>query len=93
MAQFTIGAVTAAVAHRQMDNDTEHNLSGIMLTTWHTLKEQMHDILGCAKKCGAESFVWSVDREREETASLLRRISFEGNAYEDCGWSKKQVEI
>ena len=76
-----------------VDTVTEHTLSGIMLTTWHTLKEQMHGILGCAQKCGAESFVWSVGREREETASLLRRVSFEGNAYEDCGWSKKQIEM
>ena len=71
----------------------EHNLSGLMLTTWHTLKNQMHSILGCAKDCGAKSFVWSIYRLREETAALLRRVSFEGNTYDDCGWSKKQIEI
>ncbi len=76
-----------------IDTVTEHNLHGLMLTTWHTLKDDMFGILGCAKKCGAKSFVWSVDRPREETAALLRRVSFEGNTYSDCGWSKEQIEI
>ena len=76
-----------------LDTVREHSLSGIMLTTWHTLKDEMYSILGCARKCGAKTFVWSVDRISEETATLLRRVSFEGNTYEDCGWSKKQIEI
>jgi len=70
------------------------NLYGIMLTTWHTLKENMHSLLGCALQCGARSFVWSdFSGLREQTASLLRRISFEGNTYSDCGWSKEQIEV
>jgi len=72
---------------------TEHGLFGVMLTTWHTLKDDMYGILGCAKLCGANSFVWSINRVSEETAAMLRRISFEGNTYEDCGWSKRQVEV
>ena len=66
---------------------------GIMMTTWHTLNLKMPTVLGCAKKCGARTFVWSVDRNNEETATLLRRVSFEGNTYEDAGWSKEQIEI
>ena len=72
----------------------QNEMFGIMLTTWHTLKGNMHSILGCAKKCGARSFVWSeYSGLREETATLLRRVSFEGNTYEDCGWSKEQIEV
>ncbi len=72
----------------------EHNMSGIMLTTWHTLKDHMTSLLGCAKKCGAETFSWSsMSGASEETATLLRRVSFEGNSYEDSGWSKKQIVI
>ena len=71
-----------------------NDLFGIMLTTWHTLKGNMQSILGCAKKCGAKSFVWcEYSGLREETATLLRRVSFEGNTYEDCGWSKEQIEV
>ena len=71
-----------------------NDLFGIMLTTWHTLKSNMQSILGCAKKCGAKSFVWSeYSGLREETATLLRRVSFEGNTYFDCGWSKEQIEV
>lgn len=75
-----------------IDTVKDHGISGIMLTTWHTLKEEMEGILGCARKCGAKSFVWSVERFREETATMLRRVSFEGNTYHDSGWSKEQIE-
>jgi len=72
----------------------EHELFGVMLTTWHTLKQHMHSILGCAKAFGAVTFPWSDHSGlREETATLLRRVSIEGNAYEDCGWSKEQIEV
>lgn len=71
-----------------------NNMFGIMLTTWHTLKDHMHSILGCAQKCGAKSFIWSeYSGLHEETATLLRRVSFEGNTYSDCGWSKEQIEV
>ncbi len=70
----------------------QNNLAGIMLTTWHTLNEETRSILGCAKKCGASTFPWSeFSGLREETASLMRRISFEGNSYADCGWTKTQI--
>lgn len=70
----------------------QNDLGGIMLTTWHTLNEELRTILGCAKKCGASTFPWSeFSGLREETASLMRRISFEGNAYADCGWTKTQI--
>ncbi len=70
----------------------QNNLAGIMLTTWHTLNEETRSILGCAKKCGASTFPWSAySGLREETASLMRRISFEGNSYADCGWTKTQI--
>lgn len=72
----------------------EGGMHGVMLTTWHTLKERMYSILGCAKKCGAVSFVWSAGSiSRLETAALMRRVSFEGNAYPDCGWAKEQIDI
>lgn len=72
----------------------ENGLFGVMLTTWHLLKQNMPSILGCAKKLGAAMFYWSAfSGIHEETATLLRRLSFEGNTYEDCGWSKKQIEV
>ena len=45
-------------------------------------------------KMGAKSFVWQASSGISElTATLLRRISFEGNTYESSGWSKQQIEI
>lgn len=70
------------------------NLFGVMMTAWHTLNEEMRSILGCAKEMGTKTFPWSeFSGLREETATLMRCISFEGNSYEDCGWIKKQIEI
>lgn len=78
-----------------IDTICDNSLSGIMLTTWHTLKSDMTGILHCAQSFGTTTFDWStVTRgQREETATLLRRLSFEGNKYSDSGWSKKQVEV
>ena len=79
-------------AHVQTVRDND--LFGVMLTTWHTLKSYMHSILGCAKEMGAVSHVWSeYSGLREETATLLRCVSLEGNSYTDSGWSKYQIEI
>lgn len=72
----------------------QNDLSGIMLTTWDTLKDEMHSILGCARACGSAEFPWSqYSGLREETATLLRRVSFEGNTYADCGWAKEQLYV
>ena len=72
----------------------QNNIYGIMLTTWHTLKHRMISIPDCAKRMGAQSFVWSSNSGASEiTATMLRRISFEGNTYEDSGWSKQQIDI
>ncbi|MBQ4050921.1 MAG: family 20 glycosylhydrolase [Oscillospiraceae bacterium] len=77
-----------------VDTVVSEELFGLMLTTWHTLKFQMQSILGCAKKCGAVSFPWSgCSRLWEETATLLRKVSFEGNSYAESGWSKEQIEV
>lgn len=75
------------------DTVTQNGLFGVMLTTWHVLHEQTPGILGCAKKLGAAQFPWSsYSGPREETATLLRRVSFEGNTYENCGWSRRQIK-
>ena len=67
---------------------------GIMLTTWHTLNKYTPSIVDCAECLGAKTFVWGdCCSEYERAAVMLRRISFEGNTYEDCGWTKKQIEV
>ena len=72
----------------------QNEMFGIMLTTWHKLKYQMCCIYGCARKFGAMEFVWVNNSGLSEiTATLLRRVSFEGNNYEQSGWSKKQIEV
>lgn len=77
-----------------VDTIVQHDMFGIMMTTWHTLKEHMPSILGCAKQCGAVTFPWApASGLPQETATMLRMLSFEGNTYADCGWSKKQIDV
>lgn len=71
----------------------DNNMFGIMLTTWHTLKDHISTLLDCAKQSGAKSFVWDeYSGNYEKTATIWRRVSFEGNSYHDSGWAKKQIE-
>lgn len=85
--------LTQANYEAHADTIEDNQMFGIMLTTWHTLQQEMHGILGCAKKCGAVTYPWSrFSGLLEETATLLRAVSFERNNYTDCGWSKYQIE-
>ena len=71
------------------DTIADYGLYGIMMTTWHALRDQMPCILGCAKVCGAITFPWSrFSPEHTETAAMLRKVSFEGNDYTSSGWAK-----
>ncbi len=77
------------------DTVAEHGFFGIMMTTWHSMETMMPSILGCAKRCGVTTFPWSpissAKTFRKETATMLRRISFEGNTYETAGWIEKDT--
>lgn len=73
---------------------SEHAMAGMMLTTWHTLSDQISSILYCAKQCGAHTFCWSESSQiQTETATLLRLVSAEGNTYASSGWAKEQVRV
>ena len=77
-----------------IDTIVQNNLFGIMVTTWHTLKEKMRSIVSCADRLGASMYDWTgKETWRTQTALMFRRVSFEGNTYEDSGWSKLQIEI
>ena len=72
----------------------QNDMFGGMLTTWHRLKEHMDSILGCAQDFGAVTIPRAeFSGTRTQTATLLRRVSFEGNSYADCGWAKEQIEV
>lgn len=92
----TIGAPWYDEANYRAHVETvkQYGLFGVMLTTWDTLKTHMPTILGCAKRCGVKTFLWSESSGlREESATMLRYVSFEGNSYSECGWSEKQIEV
>lgn len=77
-----------------IDTINKNNLFGLMLTTWHFLNNNLPHIYSCAKAFGAEDFNWSASSGmHEKTATIMRRISFEGNTYADCGWSKEQIHL
>ena len=76
------------------DTVTENSLFGIMDTTWHTLNRELYNILPLARYLGAAKAPWS-DRSgpREETATLLRKLTFEPHGYEESGWMTHQITL
>ena len=77
-----------------IDTLADNDMYGLMLTTGHTLQTWMQTIVDCAKAYGAATFVWRDSSDMYiETATMLRRISFEGNSYANCGWSKEQINV
>ncbi len=71
---------------------------GFMMTTWHTMAMEAPAILGAARLFGAPEAPWSKfcgiegSSRREETATLLRKLSFEGaRDYRDSGWCDEEI--
>ena len=69
-----------------VDTIVKNDLYGIMMTTWHMMNRKMRSVLSCAKKCTELSVDHGLGAE-----GLFRRISFEGNTYEQCGWCESQL--
>lgn len=77
-----------------IDTLKQGDMFGIMMTTWHTIKDNMKCILDCSKKMGTDFHTWSrYSAPNIEAATLWRRIAFEGNEYSDAGFAKEQIEI
>jgi hypothetical protein len=72
----------------------ENDMFGIMVTTWHTVRGEMYGITEAAKKFGATFFDWTDNSGLLELpATIFRKLSFEGNCYEQSGWLKNQVNM
>ncbi len=77
-----------------IDTAVEHDLFGVMLTTWHTLSSETARILRFAHYFGSAKSPWSLlgaPSGATETATLLRKVSFEPLTYEQCGWKTRQI--
>lgn len=81
--------------------DTVKTLStfGFMMTTWHTMAKKMSSVLEAARAFGAPKAPWSdfsgsVEGAREECATLLRKLSFEGiTTYRESGWCDEEITL
>ena len=77
-----------------VDTVRDSGLMGIMVTTWHTLAQQMPHIVTDALLCGAYQSPWSgpeISRVRTETAALLRKVSGPAATYAQAGWTDSQI--
>lgn len=91
-----IGVPWLMQANCQAHADTirEYGLTGIMVSTWHTLAEKMPNILTSALICGAIQSPWSgpqPNKIRTETAALMRKVGFVNGDYREAGWTEAQV--
>ena len=78
------------------DTAIDLGLHGFMMTTWHSMFRYAPAILHAARRCGAAKAPWSDSCAHgfhyTETATLLRKLSFEGaNSYEDAGWVSREI--
>ena len=72
----------------------ENNLTGILVTTWHTLSEKVTQIILSAVFCGAYHSPWAGEVKNEietEMASLLRKAYFVHGNYTEAGWTDRQI--
>lgn len=77
-----------------IDTIVQNDLFGIMVTTWDALKNKMRSIVSCADRLGASMYDWTGNETwRTQTAVMFRRVSFEGNNYEECGFAKQQIDV
>lgn len=77
-----------------VDTVRDSGLMGIMVTTWHTLAQQMPHVVTDALLCGAYQSPWSGpedSRVRTETAALLRKVSGPVATYAQAGWTDSQI--
>ena len=69
-------------------------LFGVMETTWHTAAHDIYNMLHCARLCGAAKSPWSdYSGRKEETATLLRKVTFEAHDYSESGWMREQINL
>ncbi len=67
-------------------------LFGVMETTWHTMAHDMYNMLYCARLCGAAKAPWSdYSGRKEETATLLRKVTPTPRDYAESGWMREQI--
>ena len=72
---------------------------GLMMTTWHTMAKKMSSVLEAARAFGAPKAPWSdfsgsIEGAREECATLLRKLSFEGiKTYREAGWCDDEITL
>ncbi|MBQ9801882.1 MAG: family 20 glycosylhydrolase [Clostridia bacterium] len=70
------------------------DLFGVMETTWHTAAHDMYNMLYFARLCGAAKAPWSdYSGPKEETATLLRKVTFEPHDYAEAGWMREQINL
>lgn len=79
---------------------SELGIFGLMMTTWHTMVSEAPAILIAARMFGAPKAPWSEFSGseglggKEECATLLRKLSFEGVAgYRDGGWCDDEIQL
>ena len=72
---------------------------GLMMTTWHTMAKTIYTVFEASYAFGGARAPWSdisgsIEGKREDCATLLRKLSFEGvEGYRDAGWCDEEVSL
>ena len=79
-------------AGAHIDTISSHKLFGYMHTTWHTISQDLPNIISIASKLGASLPIWKNESDNQMILSvLLRAVAIEGGDYCSYGWVKNQL--
>ena len=79
-------------AGAHIDTISKNNLFGYMHTTWHTISNDLPNIISIAGKLGASLPIWKNESNDQMILSVLYRVvNIEGGDYHLAGWAKNQL--
>ena len=79
-------------ASAHIDTISKNKLFGYMHTTWHTMSQDLPNIISIASKLGASLPIWRDESDNQMILSVLyRAVNIEGNDYYSAGWVKFQL--
>ena len=79
-------------AGAHIDTIFQNNLYGYMHTTWHTMSNDLPNIISIASKLGASLPIWKNESDNQMILSVLyRAVNIEGGDYHLAGWVKNQL--
>ena len=96
---YSLGFSIGLISNGKLINDEflqkikKHNLLGVMHTTWQSIRSDngIWELINSAALCWGDEEVKRKWVLLCSFASIIRKLNFTCNGYENAGWEKKQI--